>query len=108
MTKPAVSRRPTPRKRAPSARAKPNAARSLFRALGQVDWPSALQRAGVLMRALRGESAEQIAADGSKTLDRGQRLYRTVEGAARQAVGCRAPNPCDCMVCHPEDWKEGR
>jgi hypothetical protein len=64
-----------------------------------VDWPRQLQRAGVILRRLRGDAVEQIASDHENELQRGEGLHRLINRSMRAAVGCVAPKPCTCSYC---------
>lgn len=64
-----------------------------------VDWPRALQRAGVLMRSMRGDDAGAVQADQDLETQRGAGLQRLLEDQLRRAVGCAAPKPCTCSFC---------
>jgi hypothetical protein len=70
-----------------------------LRLAAQVDWPRQLQRAGVLLRRMRGDAAASIQADHESELQRGEGLHRIVTQAMRQAIGCVAPRPCTCSYC---------
>lgn len=73
--------------------------RQVFALLSRVDWPRALQRTGTLVRAIRGDSADEIAADTTKETSRGSQMLGVVETMARGMFGCVAPNRCNCPVC---------
>lgn len=70
--------------------------------LRQVDWPSALHKATVMIRELRGDS-DQIDRDSMRVRGVGTRTKETIEQLGRKAVGCVAPAPCECAFC-----KEGK
>jgi hypothetical protein len=64
-----------------------------------IDWPRQLQRAGVLLRRLRGDDVESIQSDHETELQRGEGLQRLITRSMRTAVGCVAPKPCACTYC---------
>jgi len=64
-----------------------------------VDWPSALHRAAVLVRAYRGDAATTIEADSEREQQRAAAAKSTIETMARQAIGCMAPAECSCAIC---------
>jgi hypothetical protein len=66
---------------------------------GEVDWPRQLQRAGVLLRRLRGDDVGSIQSDHETELQRAEGLQRLITRSMRQAVGCVAPKPCSCTYC---------
>lgn len=61
------------------------------------DWPTTIHKAGVYMRALRGD--DQAAADDARMRDAAERTRNGFEEIARQAVGCRRTPDCGCGVC---------
>jgi hypothetical protein len=73
------------------------------RALAAVDWPRALGQAGAFMRALRGDSAEDVNRDSIRAHSQGTNVSTSLENMARKAAGCVAPAPCTCAVCKPTE-----
>jgi hypothetical protein len=63
---------------------------------GAIDWPRTLQRAGVLLRAMRGDATAAVQSDHELELVRGEGLQRVIGDAMRRAVGCKAPASCSC------------
>ncbi len=75
------------------------ATRETLDAMRRVDWARLFQRAGVFIRELRGDAHDAIAADHTRELKRGEDLRLACERFARNALGCVAPDPCECAVC---------
>jgi hypothetical protein len=78
---------------------KKTTAKGWLQLAASVDWPRQLQRAGVLLRQLRGDERDSIQADHDTEMQRGEGLHRTITETMRRAVGCVAPKPCTCSYC---------
>jgi hypothetical protein len=71
----------------------------LFRAIGEIDVPTVMQRGGALLRILRGDPPEAVAAEHEYEVDRGLRLLKTSTDAMRGVAGCTRRAGCLCPVC---------
>jgi len=78
-----------------------------LRAFRRIDWPRAVNRVSTLVRALRGDP--ELEADQQRERLRAAKIHDTIEKMGRQAVGCIAPNDCDCPLCTEarEDSNDG-
>ena len=72
--------------------------RELF---ANVDWVRAINRGTTLARALRDDP--DLAADHLHEQLRSREIRTTVERIGREVIGCRAPDPCACPLCQPEE-----
>ena len=66
-------------------------------ALRRFPWLRLLHRLTTLARAARHDP--DLEADHIIERGRAAKLNRSVENIARNAVGCVAPNPCQCVRC---------
>ncbi len=69
-------------------------------ALRQVDWLRVAHRLTTLARELRSDA--QLEDDHNAERSRANKFRRSLEGAAREAVNCRAPGACACPMCGEE------
>lgn len=73
-------------------------ARRAWRFVLSHDWPTTFHKAGVYMRALRGD-VEEATQDDARMRDAAERTRGGLEEIARQVVGCRRTAECQCGVC---------
>lgn len=68
--------------------------------LKRVDWLRVVHRLSTIGRALRED--DDLNADLQTDQARSQKLLQSIDGAARKALNCHAPNPCTCPMCEEE------
>jgi len=59
----------------------------LFRNLSRVDWIAAAQRLATFAREMRGDSADTIAAETQREIQRSQKLKDSIEQFAERIAG---------------------
>lgn len=62
-----------------------------------IDWLRVGHRAFTLLRSLRGD--DQLDTDHKIERTRAKTLTQSMDQIGRQAMGCAAPEPCDCRLC---------
>lgn len=68
--------------------------------LQRVDWLRVTSRLSTLVRSMRGDA--ELEHDHDVETNRGRKLLDSIDGAARQALNCKAPQPCACPMCEGE------
>lgn len=68
--------------------------------LARVDWLRVVNRLSTFARTLRSDA--ELQADHATEQKRADRLLHSLDGAARQLLNCKAPQPCACPLCEGE------
>lgn len=70
-------------------------------ALMRVDWLRVIHRISTIGRALRKD--DDLDDDHQSDQARSQKILKSLDGAARKALNCHAPNACTCPMCEEEE-----